>query len=617
MAESDTDLLRRFEPVLRFTRGEWFLPIDAERFVHASSLWERGPYERPVQVHPEGALTLEQLGDLPPPPAGATQYLRLVDPEDELQAAVSHVPRRPAFRAGRGRLARVGYLPRIVDALFSLSLLGRGRVPRLTAHVARHIFQRMRADGAQPVYHGRVVRTQGWTVLQYWLLYPFNNWRTGFHGANDHEGDWELVAVYLAQPPGQEPAPEWVACAAHNERGGDLRRRWDDPELERIGEHPVVWVGAGSHASYFRPGEYLTRIELGVARPLTRVARAARSFWQQTLHQYAGETRRAQGGRGGASPRAGSAPAADMLMIPFVDYARGDGDTLGPGQTHEWAEPRVLSPTPGWVSRFRGLWGMDARDPMSGENAPSGPMYQGDGRQRQAWYDPTGWCGLSGVSPSHCALETARGELARLQERQTALETELAERHGELQGVGAVDAALRDQATPQAVAGEHRERATAVQRAIDGLHRELGEVAQLHEVLTSMIERMQQGEREHPRAHLQRPAAPTTAQQLRLGRVAEAWAATSAGLFVVVFALLLVFERDFLLDWLAVMVAVFLFIEAALRGWLTNFVTYLALLLAAVATIVLLVQYFIPVVVGAVIAIGMFLLWQNVRELRG
>lgn len=606
MPESDTELLRRFEPVLRFTRGEWFLPIDAERFVEASSLWVRGQYDRPLQMEPEGTLDLERLGALPHPPPGATQYLRLVDPEDELQAAVSHVPRRPAFRAGRGRLARVGYLPRIVDALFSLSLLGRGRVPRLTAHVARHIFQRMQADGAQPVYHGRVVRSQGWLVLQYWLLYPFNNWRTGFHGANDHEGDWELVCVFLAEPPGADPVPEWVACGAHNEHGSDLRRRWDDPELERAGEHPVIWVGAGSHACYFQPGEYLTQIELGAARPLTRVTRAARSFWQQTLHQYAGEPR-----------RAARAPGSDVLMIPFVDYARGDGDTLGPGQRYEWAPPRLLAPPPAWVSRFRGLWGMDARDPMSGENAPAGPMYQGNGQQRLAWLDPTGWCGLSGVSPSHCALETARGELARLGERQAALEGELAERVQELQGLGAVEAALREQSTPESVSSEHRERATAVHRAIDALHHELGEVAQLHELLSSMIERLQRGEREHPRAHLHRPAVPTTSRQLRLGRVAEAWAAMSAGLFVVVFALLLVFERDFLLDWLAVMVAVFLFIEAALRGWLTNFVTYLAVLLAAIATVVLLVQYFMPVVVGAVIVVGIFLLWQNVRELRG
>jgi len=33
MPDTDAELLRRFEPVLRFTRGEWFLPIAAERFV--------------------------------------------------------------------------------------------------------------------------------------------------------------------------------------------------------------------------------------------------------------------------------------------------------------------------------------------------------------------------------------------------------------------------------------------------------------------------------------------------------------------------------------------------------------------------------------------------------
>src|SRR3954453_15028636 len=102
MAESDPDLLRRFEPVLRFTRGEWFLPIDAERFVEASSLWVRGPYDRPVQLEPEGRLgggggagPGRRAAPGPPPP-GPPQYLRLVDPEDELRAAVSHVPRRPA-----------------------------------------------------------------------------------------------------------------------------------------------------------------------------------------------------------------------------------------------------------------------------------------------------------------------------------------------------------------------------------------------------------------------------------------------------------------------------------------------------------------------------------------
>ena len=47
------------------------------------------------------------------------------------------------------------------------------------------------------VYHGRVVRQGGWTICQYWFFFAYNNWRSGFHGVNDHESDWELVSVYL------------------------------------------------------------------------------------------------------------------------------------------------------------------------------------------------------------------------------------------------------------------------------------------------------------------------------------------------------------------------------------------------------------------------------------
>ena len=42
-----------------------------------------------------------------------------------------------AFRAGRGRLARVGYISRFVDALYSIALLARGRVPGEAAAAAQ------------------------------------------------------------------------------------------------------------------------------------------------------------------------------------------------------------------------------------------------------------------------------------------------------------------------------------------------------------------------------------------------------------------------------------------------------------------------------------------------
>src|SRR5918995_306411 len=148
------------------------------------------------------------------------------------------------------------------------------------------------------------------------------------------------------------------AYRAHNYTGDNLRRRWDDPEVEKVGEHPVIYVGAGSHASYFAPGEYLTELTLPLPSPLARTANSIRSFWETKLGQYVGE-----GPEGGG-----------YFSIPFVDYARGDGLTVGDGGDRAWEEPRLLAdPIPDWVSGYRGLWGLYARDPFEGEDAPAGP----------------------------------------------------------------------------------------------------------------------------------------------------------------------------------------------------------------------------------------------------
>ena len=70
------------------------------------------------------------------------------------------------------------------------------------------------------MYYGRVLRQGGWIVLHYLFFYAMNNWRSGFHGTNDHEADWEQVFVYLYEPgDGGPPVPWWVAYASHDFRG--------------------------------------------------------------------------------------------------------------------------------------------------------------------------------------------------------------------------------------------------------------------------------------------------------------------------------------------------------------------------------------------------------------
>ena len=53
---------------------------------------------------------------------------------------------------------------------------------------------------------GAVVRDSGYTVLQYWFFYAYNDWRSRVFGVNDHEADWEQVTIYLAGP-ARRPAP--------------------------------------------------------------------------------------------------------------------------------------------------------------------------------------------------------------------------------------------------------------------------------------------------------------------------------------------------------------------------------------------------------------------------
>ena len=124
-----------------------------------------------------------------------------------------------------------------------------------------------------------MVRSAGYTILQYWYFYPFNDWRSTFHGVNDHEADWEMVAVYLVDDADQL-RPAWVAASSHDHHGDALRRRWDDPNLHRENGHPIVYPGAGSHSGAFVPGDYVVSVELPALR---RVVDTVRRWLRRSL----------------------------------------------------------------------------------------------------------------------------------------------------------------------------------------------------------------------------------------------------------------------------------------------------------------------------------------------
>ncbi len=372
----DLALLRRFEPVLRFTQGELFFPMATGPFVESCDLLE-GPTLREATVAiPSGTLDLDRLGAVDDPPPGHSQYLRFVPkPLSAVELARwRNRPDAPRFRcAGAAGPRRAG------GATGGRRPGDLAAAPRAACPVGRPPRRRSatrRSGRAIPrmVYHARVRREGPWIVLHYLFFYAMNDWRSTFDGANDHESDWEQCFVILEALPDGDVAPAWFCAAAHDEKGDDLRRRWDDPRLEKSGEHPVVYPGAGSHATYLERGEYIMALPFPGEQNLHGPLDLLRTTWRDSLSQ--------------PDPGDLAGKVRSALSVPFVDYARGDGVAIGPGTEHEWV-PIPIGDEDGWVDGYRGLWGLDTGDRFAGERAPAGPKYTRTGIRPPGVVRPT------------------------------------------------------------------------------------------------------------------------------------------------------------------------------------------------------------------------------------
>jgi hypothetical protein len=602
-------LMRHYEPIVCFTKGEPFFPSDVQRYLAECSLWAHLPNGHEEELVPDRQVDEATLVAARELPFGTVAYLKLVGPLN-LQESANALRLRSQqqkesgdrFRAGQGRLARVGYVSRIVDALFSVSLWLRGRVPGATAAVAELEYQRAHAADERYVYYGRVIRDSGWVVLQYWFFYWYNSWRSGFHGVNDHESDWEQVAVYLYEGANGDLLPEWVAYASHDFHGSDLRRRWDDSAgFTREGTHPVVYAGAGSHASYYLRGEYQTDVSLPLPERLQKVNAFLRRTWTNALGQASRQP-----------------DTASPFRIPFVDFARGDGVQVGAHRPKAWS-PVLMDPVPDWAFGFRGLWGLYARDPISGENAPAGPMYNRDGSPRSAWYDPLGFAGLDHVPPppqERRLLERRRHELA---ERQAAIEAEILDRSSELQEQGTQLEALAEQ--PH-MAREYRQLALILKadaEALNALRREQVENVVLLESLERRANRLASGYADAAHAHIVHYARPATAAELRFNRLAEVWAAMSVSLLVIgAIAIALFLGQIPLQDRVVAiggLIVLFLLVDSVLRGTFAHTVNAVSVALAVVAVAVLIWTFWAEALIIAIVLAGLFLLAENLREL--
>lgn len=545
-AEAQVALLRRFEPVIRYTDGEMFFPMAVEDYVAGSALMERDSSTKSVladrgtatlevlsargREYPGPALSLEHVGN----PLGRAEYRAWRRREDR-QMFVSS-----------SRFAAVGLLSRLVDALLRLTLLLRGRVPGGFTAAAQQKYAASPSFG-RAVYYGRVVEDAGYVVLQYWYFYAMNDWRSSFGGINDHEADWEQVTVFLV-PEGDGVVPAWVAFSSHDEVGDDLRRRWDDPDMTKVGEHPVVYAGAGSHSGAYLPGEYVVTTPM----PLPRWMRGIRAFWN-AIRPWA------------------NAEELSFLSVPYIDYRRGDGLCVGPQGDRDWSPVLIDDDTP-WVRDYRGLWGLDTSDPLGGERAPAGPRYERSGRVRQSWGQPVAWAGLDKEPPSaEEALLRLNATRGRLEDELRTVEEELVVQRERLRGGRAAEQAA---GLPPRRPGP---RVAQLQRDVEALRARQAELSGMLESLDRALAVPAPPDPVH--AHLSHRAVPI--DRPGYGRAMRFWAAASASLLLGALGVLLLVDGTSRIGLFEVLGAM-LVVEALMRRRLVALVAGLVLLVVAV-----------------------------------
>ena len=111
-------------------------------------------------------------------------------------------------------------------------------------------------EGRPPVVYAHVateVARPDEVALQYWFYYGFNDFN------DKHEGDWETIQLLFHAADARAALGTSPYEVAYSQHGGAERAGWSDRKLEKVGNHPVVYAAAGSHANYFSSKLWLGR----------------------------------------------------------------------------------------------------------------------------------------------------------------------------------------------------------------------------------------------------------------------------------------------------------------------------------------------------------------------
>jgi hypothetical protein len=378
------ELHAKYAPVMRFSREERFFPMAVDDFMKYSALYVKGQKQPLI---PRGRVTLDDLSR-----QGRSQevFLRSVatGPLHGIEVAsqwglgavrlIYEWTQNPLVTWSEG-WARNTYdwfseKTRAATQLFwwnKLLLpkaqaeeqaglrqeLPRFKLPEDVRSAAIEAYQASQGDRRNYTYYYRSVKQAGYLDLQYWFYYAYNDWAGGYGGFNDHEGDWEGFHVFFKLDRAQRPVepPAYVCYLGHHSR---ITKAWTHPDVEKVGTHPVVYVAAGSHASYPQAQQY----------PL-------------------------------------------MALYNLIDYATGEALTL----SHDEWRSRINLETAPWLSIYLGSWGtrywlplawiekalgrlvssLPGETPLPGVSAPRGPKFSDEGGERETWSKPVTFAGIA------------------------------------------------------------------------------------------------------------------------------------------------------------------------------------------------------------------------------
>ena len=320
---------------------------------------------------------------------------------------------------------------RIIPELPGVMLDILSRANESVARKAYYQYAEMSEAERQPVYYGQVIRKQdeegnNWKILQYHFFYAFNDWRLAANGINHHEGDWEMVAVYL-----KNDEPYAMLFSQH---GSGAMQLWSNvrhvkDKDGRETTHPLVYAALGSHANYSRP-EVIRMHHLvskgwvqrflywldGLLHFLFMLVNPSQRERQIALRELAMHPATALTEESFASLR----DEQDHYVVSLpMEIATGDGFRIGADsdRRHEevgrsssylkrvmstrpvthpsssvWKQV-ILSPELEWV-QFQGLWGVKSR--LADESGPPGPKWRRPDKffmiyPRQRWDSPLEW----------------------------------------------------------------------------------------------------------------------------------------------------------------------------------------------------------------------------------